>query len=304
MYAFYHKVVSAQLNKVVGTGWLPPLPDFRDYSEGHPQIQELTKKLRIGLGISSSLPDKADLRQWCPEIDNQGSLGSCTAHAAAGIVEYFEQKTYGKYNHASRLFIYKTTRNLLGVTGDTGAWLRNTMGALARCGAPEEKYWPYTDQDPAFDQEPSSFVYSIAKDFAAIKYFRHDAASLNLQPAAVLDSVKKYLATGIPAMFGFWGFDSLEATDTAGGIPYPCPAEEAQWGHAITAVGYDDSKKITNTRCNKTTIGALLFRNSWGTAWGEAGYGWLPYDYVLNKLALDFWSLLGMQWLDTQQFDT
>ncbi len=103
-------------------------------------------------------------------------------------------------------------------------------------------------------------------------------------------------------MFGLYGFNSFESSDVPGGVPYPCPGEEAQWGHAITAVGYDDKKKITNIECNKTTIGALLFRNSWGKDWGESGYGWLPYDYVLNRLASDFWSLLRMQWIDTQQF--
>ncbi|MBP2645823.1 MAG: cysteine protease [Firmicutes bacterium] len=302
MYALYRKVHLTGLNQMVGTGWLPPLPDLRDFTEEHDEIKVLTKKIRLEAGEVSSLPEHVDLRAWCSDIENQGGLGSCTAHAAAGIVEYFEKKSFGKFSDVSRLFIYKTTRNLLGVQGDTGAWLRNTMGALALCGAPDEKYWPYTDQTPAFDAEPTSFIYSVANDFRASKYFCHDALSLNISPVIVLENVKKYLAAGIPAMFGFWGFASFGASDSPGAVPYPCEGEQAEWGHAVAAVGYDDKKIITNTRCNKATTGALLFRNSWGRGWGDGGYGWLPYEYVLNKLASDFWSLLCMEWVDTQQF--
>lgn len=26
-------------------------------------------------------------------------------------------------------------------------------------------------------------------------------------------------------------------------------------------------------------------------SWGDMGYGYLPYDYVLNSLAVDFWTI-------------
>ena len=246
------------------------------------------------------LPASVDLRQWRSPVENQGSLGSCTANAAIGVVEYFENRAFGKFLDGSRLFLYKTTRNLMQETGDTGAWLRNAMGALVLCGVPDEKYWPYKVED--FDKEPGSFVYSIADDYRSLKYFCHDSIGSNIAGSAVLDSVKKYLSTGIPSMFGFWGFGSFDNTSIPGGIPYPCPAEQAQWGHAIAAVGYDDNKKIKNTKCNKETKGALLIRNSWGESWGEKGYGWMPYEYVLNKLASDFWSILEMEWIDSGQF--
>jgi len=303
MYASYKLVEIPEAGQTVGTGWLPPLPDLRDFTDAEPQIAEMAKKL----GLSKSKKKKAstatvDLRTWCSPVEDQGSLGSCTAHAAVGIVEYFQRRAFGKHLEGSRLFVYKATRNLMQVTGDTGAWLRNTMGALKLCGVAGEKYWPYTDAEPDFDDEPPSFVYAVADNYEALRYFCHDPLGTNLSGATVLASVKKYVAAGIPSMFGFWGFPSFDCSDVKGGIPYPCPGEQAEWGHAIVAVGFDDRKKIKNTKCNKTTTGALLIRNSWGTAWGDQGYGWLPYDYVVNKLALDFWSLLSMEWVDTNQF--
>ncbi len=302
MYTTYKPVEIGEAGRTVGTGWLPSLPDLRDFTEAKPEIAAMAGQLGLSPTETLKAPATVDLKTWCSPIEDQKNLGSCTAQAAVGIVEYFQRRAFNQHINGSRLFVYKATRNLMQVTGDTGAWLRNTMGALALCGVPDEKYWPYTDATPAFDNEPTGFVYSIADNYEALKYFSHDPAGTNIQGSAVLASVKKYLVAGIPSMFGFWGFPSFNFSDVKGGIPYPCPGEQAQWGHAIVAIGYDDNKKIKNTKCNKTTTGALLIRNSWGTTWGDQGYGWMPYAYVENKLALDFWSLLSMKWIGTKQF--
>lgn len=304
MYSTYKLPSLPDKKERVGTGWLPPLPDLRDYSEADPEVAQMAKMLglRATRKRGLSLPSKVDLREWCSPIENQGSLGSCTANSAVGVVEYLQRRAFNEHIEGSRLFVYKATRNLMQVTGDTGAWLRNTMGALVLCGIPHDKYWPYTDAKPDFDKEPPSFVYSVAENFEALRYFCHDPLGANVAGKTVLESVKKYLAAGVPSMFGFWGFPSFGSTNVIGGIPYPSPGEKAEWGHAIVAVGYDNGKKIKNTESGKTTTGALMIRNSWGTEWGDQGYGWLPYDYVTDKLAMDFWSLLGMEWVDSKQF--
>ncbi|MDA3625287.1 hypothetical protein OU415_07560 [Saccharopolyspora sp. WRP15-2] len=301
--------------EIVGTGWIPPMPDMRDYTPQTEPVRAASQTLNVPSPenpagpISATVPPSVDLRQWCSPIENQLGLGSCTANAAAGIVEYFERRAFDNYIDASRLFIYKTTRDLLGWVGDTGAYIRTAMGALAMFGTPPEKYWPYTDAHQpgldgarTFDDEPSAFVYEVAEHWEAMNYFSLDPLGLNVPPATVLSNLKAYIAAGIPAMFGFYGFPSFSKTTVKGGIPYPCEGEEAQWGHAIVAVGYDDAKTVDNAVCQTSTTGALLIRNSWGPAWGDGGYGWMPYEYVLNRLASDFWHLTSMRWLDTGRF--
>ncbi len=294
------RVTLRDLDGKRGTGWLPRFPDLRDYTTGHKEIKVLAKKL--GVTATANIPQKIDLSADCSPIEDQGDIGSCTAQAAVGIVEYFQRRAHGTHLEGSRLFVYKTTRNLMGETGDTGGYLRCAMAALCLCGVPPEQYWEYTDEHPDFDEEPTPFVYSLAEDFEAASYFCHDPQTAGLPYPKVLDSVKRYLAAGIPAMYGFYGGDSFDSPVNPGEMPLPGPNEELKWGHAVVAIGYDDKKKIKNPVSNATTTGAFKVRNSWGTRWGEGGYGWMPYEYVLQGLADDFWSLIDAGWVDTKNF--
>jgi len=282
-----------------GMGWIPDYPDFRDFTEK-------TEEIKLVLGHKGPakvkvVPISVDLREWCSPIEDQGSLGSCTAQAGSGIIEYYERKSFGRHIEASRLFLYKATRNLMKMKGDTGAYLRKTMGAMVLFGVPPEDYWPYTDDEKRFDQEPSAFCYAFAKNYQTIKYFRHDPPGAKAED--ILQKVKAYLSKGHPAMFGFTVYNSIDQAERSGRIPFPFPKEKIEGGHAVVAVGYDDKMKIKNKYGKLETIGALLIRNSWGKEWGEEGYGWLPYEYILRGLAEDFWSILKKEWVDTGQFE-
>jgi hypothetical protein len=93
METMYGKLVLPGSGEIVGTGWLPPMPDLRDYTKEKKEIKEFSKKLGIGEKKLKAAPS-VDLRQWCSPIDNQGNLGSCTAHAGIGIIEYYEKKAF------------------------------------------------------------------------------------------------------------------------------------------------------------------------------------------------------------------
>lgn len=288
---------------VLKFGWLPDLPSIRDYTPDHDEVKLLLAKVK-GAGTMNAavtLPVSVDLRAWCSPIENQLSLGSCTAHAGVGLVEYYERRAYGKHVDASRLFLYKATRDLLKWTGDTGAFLRSTMEALVLFGVPPEEYWPYVVAN--FEAEPTAFLYSFAQNYQALNYYRLDPPGTTR--ANLLAAIKTNLAAGLPAMFGFTVYNSYTQASVAnkGAIPYPTVGEKVVGGHAVMVVGFNDTLKIKNANAGAAaTTGALLIRNSWGTGWGDGGYGWLPYDYVLKGLAADWWALISQEWVDTNKF--
>jgi C1A family cysteine protease len=277
-----------------GLGWQRDLPDMRDYTAEHEEIRAILGRSRALRAGRARLSASVDLRQWCPPVENQGSLGSCTAQAGVGLIEYLERRAFGKHLDASRLFLYKVTRNLLEWTGDTGAFLRTTMGAMVLFGVPPERYWPYVIS--SFDDEPLQFCYAFAQNFKANKYYRLDPPGTSA--SELLNRVRRFIAAGYPSMFGFTVYSSMPGSgDGKGEIPYPEPGDSVRGGHAVVAVGYDDGKRIGSRR------GALLIRNSWGTGWGENGYGWLPYAYVESGLAVDFWTLIKKEYVDTGKFE-
>jgi C1A family cysteine protease len=295
-----------------GLGWLPDVPKPSDYTAAHTEVAPLLRKTKLETraggtrsraastrkGAARKLPSKVDLRPWFPPVEDQGYLGSCTANSAVALLEYFERRASGKHIDGSRLFLYKASRNLLGWDGDTGAYLRTAMQVLALFGTPPESYWPYdgrtADENTNFDVEPPAFCYAFGANYKAIKYFRLDP---NGAPTdAVLGNIKTFLAAGFPSMFGFPVYSEYEYPLPGALIAYPAANSEYSGGHANVVVGYNDDLVVGGDK------GALLLRNSWGTAWGDGGYAWMTYRYVLEGLADDWWTMISANWVDTGQF--
>jgi len=271
-------------------GWQRDLPDIRDYTPDHEKIEALFHKSKALKPPQAGIAKSVDLSGHCSPIEDQGSLGSCTANAGAGLIEYYERRAFGEHLDASRLFLYKVTRNLLHWTGDTGAWLRTTMKSMVLFGIPPEEYYPYDISK--FDDEPSAFCYAFGQNYQSIRYYRLDRA--NSSPSQLLTRVKNFLAAGYPSMFGFTVYNF---GNQKGEFAFPGPSDTVKGGHAVMAVGYDDNRKIGKDK------GAIKIRNSWGPHWGEGGYGWLPYKYIEAGLAEDFWSLFKSEYVSTNQFD-
>lgn len=247
--------------KIKHYGWRRDLPDNRDYLYFAPPQ------------ILASLPPSIDLRSQCPPVYDQGQLGSCTANAIAGAVEFDLIKEQQKRVFVpSRLFLYYNERVIEGTPDtDSGAEIRDGIKSMSSQGDCPEDLWPY--DITKFAVKPPATCYQNAKQYEAVKYQR-------LQQD--LNQFKGCLASGYPFVFGFTVYSSFESQQvaTTGHAPMPQPGEEVLGGHAVVAVGFDDSQQW------------FIVRNSWGTSWGMKGYFTMPYTYLLDQnLSSDFWTI-------------
>jgi C1A family cysteine protease len=215
-----------------------------------------------------------DLRSECPKVYNQGKLGSCTANALAFGYEFAELSQYNKNEFMpSRLFIYYNEREIENtIETDSGASLSDGIKTLKYTGVCPESKWVY-DIDK-FTVKPNVECYEIAKlhqidMFYAIKQ--------------ELKQLKAALIQGYPIVFGFVVYSNFETdkVKSTGIMEMPTEGDIIVGGHAVAVVGFDDKKNY------------FIVRNSWGTEWGDEGYFYIPYDFILNpKYASDFWCII------------
>jgi C1A family cysteine protease len=267
-------------------GWHRDLPDHRDLTLRHEEIVSATAQLAAA---DRHRPEHVNWREYCPPVDDQEQLATAGVHACIGMVQYFERRAHGRQIRPSRLFVYKNARRLVHWTGDSGVPLRATLKAIRRFGLPPEQLWPYFAEN--IDCEPEGFAYSFGDETSALVYLRIDAR--NVAGPVVLESACALLAAGFCFVLGF---PVRSGIDGSPHLPYPTMLDGSEGGHAVLTVGYDDRLRIRSDK------GAFLIRNSWGTKWGEGGYGWLPYAYVRDGLAADLWTVVRPDWLASGEF--
>jgi C1A family cysteine protease len=240
-------------------GWVPDVPDQRDYLLG------------AVLRIPATLPPMVDLRHLCSKVEDQGQLGSCTANALAGALEFLERKDKIAFEDFSRLFIYYNERAVEHtIQSDSGAMIRDGIKVLAKKGVCSERKWPYLVSK--FRLKPTPACYKDATNHQITSYHR----------ILTLDEMRACLAESFPFVFGFTVYESFESQTVArtGIVNMPKHDEQSLGGHAVLAVGYDDAQQ------------RFIVRNSWGANWGIKGYFTMPYKYVADRnLSDDFWTI-------------
>ena len=247
-------------------GWIPDLPDHRDFLYAAP-----APTLR-------ALPTSVDLRgPLFQTVYDQRETNSCTGNAIAGAISFDRRKQKLLPDFVpSRLFIYYNERDMAGtVDQDPGASIRDGIKSVASLGVcpsgPPPSNWPF-DLDKLTVKPPPE-CYQAALQHKVRSYYRLPQT---------LNQMKGCLASGYPFVFGFAVYDSFESDEVTetGHAPMPGPTEKMLGGHAVLAVGYDDSNQW------------FIVRNSYGEKWGMEGHFTLSYNYLTQKdLSADFWTI-------------
>jgi C1A family cysteine protease len=223
-------------------GWKPDTPDIRDHQYAPRRLGRQARTI--------------DLRNRFFKPWQQGSLGSCTAHAVGAACQYLDVFDNDmEVVTPSRLFLYWNARAIEGtITTDSGVEIRSAIKAAVKFGYPPESAWRYVIS--RFKKKPPTSVFNVARREVVREYSRVNRS---------ISHFRRLLADGLPIVIGISCYESLdsERVSATGRIPMPKRSERMTGGHAVLVVGYD---------------------------WGKDGYGFLPYGYIESPdLSDDFW---------------
>lgn len=222
--------------------------------------------------MGAALPAKVDLRPGQSPIVNQGATNACVGHALAdGIGEYLARKQ-GRPMDLSPGFIWNQTRHVekslqqnIGTSPADAFKIADNLGFATEAAFPTISA-KMEDGAPDFAKlltaRPSNGVIADAKK---VRLFT------GWKPVTTVHALKKALADDMPVMLAVGVYENTMQVGADGKWPMPPKGAESLGGHAITAVGYDNAKKV------------FIIRNSWGTGWGDKGYAYMPYEFVKTE---------------------
>ena len=251
--------------------YLSAAPVVRKYGWRKPEQVASHRLKKLEIPDNTIYPPSIDLRGLFNYVFDQGALGSCVANAASSAMTVVINKSnLANKDIRSRLFLYFNARMIDGNPhADSGTTITAVVYAIENNGACSETEWPYNIG--VYTTVPSKSCYASGIPYKPISAH---AVEQNLQ------ALKHELSNGNVIMFGILVYNSFELADTtkSGIVKLPNPNEACLGGHALLLVGYNEEEK------------GFIFRNSWGMGWGDKGYGYIQYEYVLNPaFAGDFW---------------
>ncbi len=258
-----------------GCGWAKdPHAEDEDWS----QVKSSFTRVR-----TKHQQSRMSLVEYFAPIRDQGDRRTSTSFACLSVFEYFEHRILGAICERSKEFLHAVTLSEIQTDAKRqDCSIRETLEAMSRYGVPPEVYWGYSTD--GFEPNPSDrHMFNFVGDFLGLRYARLDLPEAGSK--AALKRTKKCLRLEIPVVLGYEVHWLMTTTNP---FPISSPFYSPGW-QSVVACGFDDSRAC------------LLIRNSCGRNWGVEGYGWLPYSYVLDDHAADFWIMWKEEWLENKE---
>ena len=238
----FNKDLKIQNKKIFG--YIPSPEDKRDYS-----LQT------VGVCTATVIPEEYMPEKTTP-ILNQGSVGSCVAHALATTMAYGElHSARGVSTNWSRGFIYGN-RALLDYSGE-GMIARQALKQLQKEGDCVYNTFPWNEKYPSVKSRievHEDKYHTEAKKYTIKSYFRcYDETEIKttiMKQGAVLLCMPTY-------------------STFQKNVPLPEPNDKSTGGHAMCCVGWNKD--------------GWIVQNSWGSYWGDKGFCYVPYEYPVRE---------------------
>jgi len=223
------------------------------------------------LDNSKPYPTLIDYRGYTHTPSDQMKIGTCVAFGCVRGVKETLDYMHGEWSMLSPLWLYDQCKRIDGFPYMDGTTIRAAMKILAQKGCAPEALLPYDDgyYFGKYDKEIERIFWSDTRPFRIKTYARlHNIEEMN-----------RCLAQHGPFAIGTLVTDSYEKVDSSGviGLGYT----SIMGGHCVAIVGTDVKEE------------RFILMNSWGTNWGDRGFGYMPWDYW-SVFGLDAWGVVDV----------
>jgi len=210
-------------------------------------------------------PSTSGVRLTMPPVGNQGSEGSCVAFAigyAARSAEQYYRSGASSYSNSTNVFSPEFLYNQIKFSSDcnSGTAMQTALDFIKLNGIPTYQTMPYSSSNGC------SLLPNSTQITEALNYKIGTYSKLYCTDKA---AIKTMISQNHPVIINVIADNSFISART--GFIWKTYSGSGSLPHCIVICGYDDAKN------------AYLIMNSWGTAWGDAGYTWIDYDFFLTR---------------------
>jgi hypothetical protein len=232
-----------------------------------------------------TVPPRASIKHLMSPVRDQGAAGTCTTFCVVALLESFlfqgTDLSEANLTHEAEKQFGNCTAGLALAEGIT--WL-NQRGIV------HEQFWPYRDTEICWSNPPDvssrlrlklTVVRSLWNWRRADIYHEMAHGNLSIPPTVrnlpliqwsltAPHPLTRPVAVAVPVVDPTWYSElgDVQMPDRKMLDDFLNLKPEDQGWHCVPICGFDDATR----RCE--------FKNSWGTEWGQAGFGTIPYDYI------------------------